>query len=66
MTVFSSMHQAGCLTNPLAIFDTADRFFGEILTNPALDYRMLPTLSFITAVLIAFSTGTSWGTMTIM
>lgn len=43
-----------------------NRFFGEILTNPALDYRMLPTLSFITAVLIAFSTGTSWGTMTIM
>lgn len=43
-----------------------DRFFGEILTNPALDYRMLPTLTFIIAILIAFATGTSWGTMTIM
>lgn len=43
-----------------------DRFFGEILTNPALDYRMLPTLTFIIAMLIAFATGTSWGTMTIM
>jgi len=43
-----------------------DRFFGEILTNPALDYRMLPTITFIIAILIAFSTGTSWGTMVIM
>eukprot|EP00571_Detonula_confervacea_P007203 CAMPEP_0172328688 /NCGR_PEP_ID=MMETSP1058-20130122/60477_1 /TAXON_ID=83371 /ORGANISM="Detonula confervacea, Strain CCMP 353" /LENGTH=1233 /DNA_ID=CAMNT_0013045815 /DNA_START=448 /DNA_END=4149 /DNA_ORIENTATION=- len=43
-----------------------DRFFGEIITNPALDYRMLPTITFIIAILIAFSTGTSWGTMTIM
>jgi len=43
-----------------------NRFFGEILTNPALDYRMLPTLTFIIAILIAFATGTSWGTMTIM
>merc|ERR1712127_417767 len=43
-----------------------NRFFGEILTNPALDYRMLPTLTFIIAILIAFSKGTSWGTMTIM
>jgi len=43
-----------------------DRFFGEILTNPNLDYRMLPTLTFVIAILIAFSTGTSWGTMTIM
>lgn len=43
-----------------------DRFFGEILTNPNLDYRMLPTLTFVIAILIAFSTGSSWGTMTIM
>jgi len=43
-----------------------DRFFGELLTNPNLDYRMLPTLTFVIAILIAFSTGTSWGTMTIM
>ena len=27
---------------------------------------MLPTLSFVIAIFIAFSTGTSWGTMTIM
>mmetsp|Transcript_7379 Transcript_7379/g.13926 ORF Transcript_7379/g.13926 Transcript_7379/m.13926 type:complete len:823 (+) Transcript_7379:121-2589(+) len=43
-----------------------DRFFGEILKSDALDYRMLPTLSFIIAMIIAFATGTSWGTMTIM
>lgn len=43
-----------------------NRFFGEILTNPALDFRMLPTLTFIISILIAFATGTSWGTMTIM
>lgn len=43
-----------------------NRFFGEVLTNEALDYRMLPTLTFIVSVLIAFATGTSWGTMTIM
>mmetsp|Transcript_14592 Transcript_14592/g.25706 ORF Transcript_14592/g.25706 Transcript_14592/m.25706 type:complete len:706 (-) Transcript_14592:682-2799(-) len=43
-----------------------NRFFGEILQNPALDPGMLPTITFIIAILIAFSTGTSWGTMTIM
>ena len=43
-----------------------DRFFGEILTDEALDYRMLPTLTFIISILIAFATGSSWGTMTIM
>jgi len=43
-----------------------NRFFGDVLTNEALDYRMLPTLTFIVSVLIAFATGTSWGTMTIM
>lgn len=43
-----------------------NRYFGEILTNGALDYRMLPTLSFVVSILIAFATGTSWGTMAIM
>jgi hypothetical protein len=43
-----------------------DRLFGEIITNEGLDYRILPTLSFVIAILIAFSTGSSWGTMTIM
>merc|ERR1739848_577640 len=43
-----------------------NRFFGEIVQNPALDPKMLPTISFIISILIAFSTGTSWGTMTIM
>lgn len=38
-----------------------NRFFGDVLTNEALDYRMLPTLTFIVSVLIAFATGTSWG-----
>lgn len=43
-----------------------NRFFGAVVTNPALSYTVLPTLSFIISVLIAFATGTSWGTMTIM
>jgi len=43
-----------------------NRFFGEVLTDPALDGAMLPTLTFIVAILIAFATGTSWGTMAIM
>jgi len=42
-----------------------NRLFGEIITN-SLDYRVLPTLSFVISVMIAFATGTSWGTMTIM
>ncbi|KAL3800358.1 hypothetical protein HJC23_003654 [Cyclotella cryptica] len=43
-----------------------NRLFGAIVTNPALNYQILPTLSFIISILIAFATGTSWGTMTIM
>jgi hypothetical protein len=39
-----------------------NRLFGAIITNPALDYTVLPTLSFIISILIAFATGTSWGT----
>jgi len=41
-----------------------NRFFGDVLTNEGLDYRMLPTLTFIVSVLIAFATGTSWGVST--
>jgi Na+/H+ antiporter NhaC len=43
-----------------------NRLFGAIITNPALNYTSLPTLSFVISILIAFATGTSWGTMTIM
>lgn len=43
-----------------------NRLFGAIITNPALNYQFLPTLSFVISVLIALATGTSWGTMTIM
>merc|ERR1712176_1557024 len=42
-----------------------NRFFGEILQND-VDPTMLPTLSFAMAIFIAFATGTSWGTMTIL
>ena len=56
------------LTGVVAVMQAVglNRLFGEVLTNGALDYRMLPTLTFIVSVLIAFATGTSWGTMTIM
>lgn len=43
-----------------------NRLFGAIITSPGLDYKMLPTISFCISILIAFATGTSWGTMTIM
>lgn len=43
-----------------------NRVFGAIITSPGLNYEMLPTLSFFISILIAFATGTSWGTMTIM
>ena len=43
-----------------------NRVFGSIITSPGLNPEMLPTLSFFISILIAFATGTSWGTMTIM
>ena len=43
-----------------------NRLFGAIVTNPNFDFTILPTLSFVISVLIAFSTGTSFGTMSIM
>lgn len=43
-----------------------NRFFGHLITNDALDYRLLPTLTFVISIMIAFATGSSWGTMTIM
>lgn len=43
-----------------------DRFFGELIVESDLDYRMLPTISFVISMFVAFATGTSWGTMTIM
>lgn len=36
----------------------SDRFFAEVITADALDYRMLPTLTFIISMLIALATGT--------
>lgn len=42
-----------------------NRLFGEVITSK-IDYRALPTLSFVISVMIAVATGTSWGTMTIM
>jgi len=43
-----------------------DRFFGDLIVNGSLDYRMMPTISFLVSLFVAFATGTSWGTMTIM
>ena len=42
-----------------------NRFFGEILTTN-VDPTMLPTLTFVISIFIAFATGTSWGTMSIL
>lgn len=43
-----------------------NRLFGAIVTSDNFDYTILPTLSFVISVLIAFATGTSFGTMSIM
>jgi Na+/H+ antiporter NhaC len=43
-----------------------DRLFSEMIVGGSLPPGMLPTISFVVSVFIAFATGTSWGTMTIM
>ena len=45
---------------------SCDLFFASALSSDSLDYRMLPTLTFLISALISFCTGTSWGTMSIM
>lgn len=44
---------------------TAD-FLAQVLTNMHLSPFVLPAITFILAALIAFSTGSSWGTMAIL
>lgn len=41
------------------------RYLGELLQS-SLDVRLMPTLVFLLASAVAFSTGTSWGTMGIL
>lgn len=43
-----------------------DRFLARIIMSDSIDASSLPTLSFIASVLLAFSTGSSRGTMAIM
>jgi len=43
---------------------TADYLVGSV--SSSLSFRILPVLVFIIAALISFSTGTSWGTLSIM
>lgn len=43
-----------------------DRLFSQLIVESDLEPGMLPTISFIVSIFIAFATGTSWGTMTIM
>jgi len=44
----------------------ADRLFSSAITGGGIPYEILPTLTFLIALLIALATGTSWGTMTIL
>ncbi|KAA8500069.1 Uncharacterized protein FVE85_7654 [Porphyridium purpureum] len=44
----------------------ADVFFSSALSSDSLDYRALPTLTFLISGVISFATGTSWGTMSIV
>jgi len=43
-----------------------DRLFSSWITGGAIPYQLLPMLTFLIALLIALSTGTSWGTMAIL
>eukprot|EP00586_Coscinodiscus_wailesii_P000368 CAMPEP_0172487608 /NCGR_PEP_ID=MMETSP1066-20121228/16735_1 /TAXON_ID=671091 /ORGANISM="Coscinodiscus wailesii, Strain CCMP2513" /LENGTH=792 /DNA_ID=CAMNT_0013254313 /DNA_START=67 /DNA_END=2445 /DNA_ORIENTATION=+ len=43
-----------------------NRLCSQLIVGSSLDPGMLPTISFIVSVFIAFATGTSWGTMAIM
>ena len=45
---------------------SCDLFFASVFSSDSLDYRSLPTLTFLIASLMSFCTGTSWGTMSIM
>lgn len=38
-----------------------DRFFGVLIVESDLNYQMLPTISFVVSMVVAFATGTSWG-----
>jgi hypothetical protein len=43
-----------------------DRLFSSWITGGGIPYQLLPMLTFLIALLIALSTGTSWGTMAIL
>jgi Na+/H+ antiporter NhaC len=43
-----------------------DRFFSNLIVEGDLGAEWLPTISFIVSAFIAFATGSSWSTMTIM
>jgi len=43
-----------------------DRLFASWIISGGIPYQLLPVLTFIVALLIALSTGTSWGTMSIL
>ena len=45
---------------------SCDLFFASVFSSDSLDYRWLPTLTFLIASLMSFCTGSSWGTMSIM
>ncbi|CAE7857470.1 unnamed protein product, partial [Symbiodinium necroappetens] len=45
---------------------SCDLFFASVFSSDDLDYRSLPTLTFLISSLMSFCTGTSWGTMSIM
>ncbi|CAE7545598.1 unnamed protein product [Symbiodinium necroappetens] len=45
---------------------SCDLFFASVFSSDSLDYRSLPTLTFLISSLMSFCTGTSWGTMSIM
>ena len=43
-----------------------DRLFASWITGGAIPYQIMPTLTFVIALLMALSTGTSWTTMAIL
>lgn len=64
LTAIGILTLAWALANITKELHTADYITQQLLGN--MDPRLLPALTFVMAAIIAFSTGTSWGTMAIL
>ncbi|MEE9269178.1 MAG: Na+/H+ antiporter NhaC family protein, partial [Candidatus Krumholzibacteria bacterium] len=64
MTAFIILVLAWCIGSVCSDLHTADYLVAQV--SGILSPSMLPTIIFLVAAAVSFSTGTSWGTMTIL